>query len=415
MACLICLDEIEQTITCQACHKVTCMPCIERTILEDPVLSRCFCCAECHAFLGFVPICAASKIVRDRWWQRQVDHVATHQDTTLIPIAREYCLRVAAVKRVRHVVGIVKIRRAVARDYYCHMPFNWRTRLPYKRRAPLVRTCAHCQAMAFRNNRCSACRIRVCGQCDLFYKTRHVCDPKNVQSKAASNLISKPCPGCGIHTEHTGGCQSMYCARCKISYHYKTGIIQQTQEQAIEIELLEVPAQPSLNAIIPRDLHGGLGVASQCTFIKELHDMLHRLTLSKSHPYSAIHFSWIRQLRERLAKLGNTRTKKKVSVALQNEVFGSTNRVLQRRFLLATLDELIGKINHIWLGEEDDVNTKKARICEEVSRLRCFHKIISTTSVESHHVRCMKALRKLGRRAKYYHMYYLAEDRLRHH
>ena len=80
-----------------------------------------------------------------------------------------------------------------------------------------------CRGLLDTNGRCVACGTTLCAQCKMPKTVNHVCDPGDLNSVQLISTRCKPCPVCRINILKVGGCDDMWCTRCKHAYSWRTG------------------------------------------------------------------------------------------------------------------------------------------------------------------------------------------------
>jgi hypothetical protein len=79
-----------------------------------------------------------------------------------------------------------------------------------------------CHGLLDSNDCCALCAT-TCYKCRMPNDDNHVCTEDALKTVAFINQSCKPCPVCRVNVYKGGGCDDMWCTRCKHAYSWRTG------------------------------------------------------------------------------------------------------------------------------------------------------------------------------------------------
>lgn len=80
-----------------------------------------------------------------------------------------------------------------------------------------------CRGVLDSTGRCVTCKDVVCASCKMPITSNHTCDPGVLKTINLITSSCKPCPVCKVLVHKRGGCDDMWCTRCKHAYSWRTG------------------------------------------------------------------------------------------------------------------------------------------------------------------------------------------------
>ena len=146
-----------------------------------------------------------------------------------------------------------------------------------------------CRGFLNRQGKCGVCNTWVCAKCHKVkaghHDPDHECNEDDVKTVALLTRETKPCPGCGIHTQRISGCSQMWCTQCHTPFSWTTGeaitngplhnphLFEWQQQQLIEHGEGGFAAAPHLaNVEVP--CNGPLGYDHQRHVLATLHQRI---------------------------------------------------------------------------------------------------------------------------------------------
>jgi hypothetical protein len=85
-----------------------------------------------------------------------------------------------------------------------------------------------CRGFLNRQGKCGVCNTWVCAKCHKVkaghHDPDHECNEDDVKTVTLLTRETKPCPGCGIHTQRISGCSHMWCTQCHTHFSWTTGL-----------------------------------------------------------------------------------------------------------------------------------------------------------------------------------------------
>ena len=146
-----------------------------------------------------------------------------------------------------------------------------------------------CRGFLNRQGKCGVCNTWVCAKCHKVkaghHDPDHECNEDDVKTVALLTRETKPCPGCGIHTQRISGCSQMWCTQCHTSFSWTTGeaitsgpihnphLFEWNQQQLIEHGNAGFAAAPHL-ANVELPCNGPLGYDHQQHVLATLHQRI---------------------------------------------------------------------------------------------------------------------------------------------
>jgi len=98
-----------------------------------------------------------------------------------------------------------------------------------KKKVFITRPCPNekCQGYLNRNYTCSACKLKLCSDCEVVKENdEHTCDPNDVESVKLKVKTSKSCPKCSKLTFKIDGCSQVWCPPpCGTAWNFNTGAL----------------------------------------------------------------------------------------------------------------------------------------------------------------------------------------------
>ena len=86
-----------------------------------------------------------------------------------------------------------------------------------------------CRGFLNRQGKCGVCNTWVCAKCHkvkaAHHDPEHECNEDDVKTVALLTRETKPCPGCGVHTQRISGCSHMWCTLCHTHFSWTTGLL----------------------------------------------------------------------------------------------------------------------------------------------------------------------------------------------
>lgn len=86
-----------------------------------------------------------------------------------------------------------------------------------------------CKGFLSSSWKCGTCEKYVCKECYGHKASAvdgaHVCNPSDVETVKCIRSCSKPCPGCGVRTQKSEGCNQMWCTSCHKFWDYVRGVL----------------------------------------------------------------------------------------------------------------------------------------------------------------------------------------------
>lgn len=248
MQCSICCDAVT-TIECPSCSFSTCEDCVKRFILSKLNEASCMKCTKVWS-REFV---MEEIINTDASWvkNKYIQHIGTillEKEKSLLPTTQHLAAEVKHNRAIyaeiralptnsnldrirdedeRNAAYVAKRARAVELRNMLIVNENNATENKIKVTESYIMPCpiGECRGFVATNYVCKTCDGEVCKKCHCEKQPQHECKEEDIQTIAHLQNQVKPCPECRAPILKYGGCDQMWCTKCRTVFSWNTGAI----------------------------------------------------------------------------------------------------------------------------------------------------------------------------------------------
>lgn len=263
MSCSTCYSIHAKLITCESCDKKNCKNCIIKWINSNDN----FCCPSCNSkwtdifllnsfSLNFLKNYHKSKTYKfafETHYNNRGDSIDIVANIKYLSKKKiELYNAISKIKRnnslyitpyvyiKRNILDEKKERKKFLLDHINQMEklvaleneLDYINAINPKYNTPkgiYIRICPNskCHGMLNEELICKICNLELCKECHVKLIESHICKESDIESKLFFEKNSVSCPKCHtiILKVDDGGCDHMWCRKCKISFDWKTGIV----------------------------------------------------------------------------------------------------------------------------------------------------------------------------------------------
>ena len=262
MSCNVCFNFSNNLVTCENCSKINCKNCISKYIKSQTQSQNC--CPSCKCIWSDIFIKNSFsfsflknyhkikyKIAFEEHYNNRADSMGTVTNIKNIQKRKKELFKlISEIKKINviHVTPYFYIKRNILdeqkdrKKYFLkHIAqmeklvvleneLDYINAINPKYNIPkglYIRICPNvdCHGMLNEELICKLCEIELCKNCHVENLNFHVCKEADIETKLFLEKKSVSCPKCHtIILKVDGGCNHMWCRKCKISFDWESGL-----------------------------------------------------------------------------------------------------------------------------------------------------------------------------------------------
>lgn len=241
-ACQVCLGSLPpvRRLACPWCAYVSCLGCQKRYLLALDGEPRCMSCGRgwnremLHRLLPRA-FCEGSLAEHRRRWMLE-------REKSMLPAAQGRVERELTKRRAQERLVELKGQQETLREQQRLLGEEvartlrlswWGHPGASADSAATPKTFHHkcpgegCRGFLSSSWKCGVCEQYTCSQCNEvkgpLRGSEHECRPGDVETMRMIRGECRECPGCGTPISRVDGCNQMWCTRCHVAFHWRTG------------------------------------------------------------------------------------------------------------------------------------------------------------------------------------------------